>query len=141
MPHPSSSRRFFTVKQYLTFVNGAPFQPAIATGLRLPDAFYLGIASTLQRKRDILIDGLTGAGLEVFTPGGTYFVLADTSPLGYEDATQLSRELGEKVGVVGVPVTAFVSPQHAPNYRSLLRFAFCKRDDVLTEAASRLSRL
>ena len=138
---PELITAILTVKQYLTFVNGAPFQPAIATGLRLPDAFYLGIASTLQRKRDILIDGLTGAGLEVFTPGGTYFVLADTSPLGYEDATQLSRELGEKVGVVGVPVTAFVSPQHAPDYRSLLRFAFCKRDDVLTEAASRLSRL
>ncbi|MFT3942532.1 MAG: aminotransferase class I/II-fold pyridoxal phosphate-dependent enzyme [Ancrocorticia sp.] len=130
-----------TVKQYLTFVNGAPFQPAIATGLRLPDSFYQGIAATLQRKRDILVEGLTHAGLEVFTPSGTYFVLADTRPIGYDDATQLSRELGEKVGVVGVPVTAFVSSENAPDYRSLLRFAFCKRDAILTKAAARLSQL
>lgn len=130
-----------TVKQYLTFVNGAPFQPAIARGLRLPDTFYRDIASTLQHKRDILVEGLSDAGLEVYSPSGTYFVLANTTPVGYDDATGLSRELGEKVGVVGVPVTAFVSSGHAAHYRSLLRFAFCKREDVLIEAASRLRHL
>ncbi len=130
-----------TVKQYLTFVNGAPFQPAVATGLRLPDTFYRDIAATLQRKRDILVGGLRDAGLDVYSPSGTYFVVADTRPVGYDDATQLSRELGQKVGVVGVPVTAFVSREHAQDYRSLLRFAFCKREDILVEAASRLRRL
>lgn len=130
-----------TVKQYLTFVNGAPFQPAIAAGLRLGDDFYTGIASTLQRKRDILVDGLEQAGLRVFSPKGTYFVLADTASVGYEDAAELARALPATVGVAGVPVAAFVQPGHDEAYRSLLRFAFCKREDVLREAASRLARL
>ncbi|GAA2184092.1 pyridoxal phosphate-dependent aminotransferase [Brooklawnia cerclae] len=130
-----------TVKQYLTFVNGAPFQPAIAAGLRLGDDFYTGIASVLRRKRDILVDGLQQAGFRTFSPKGAYYVLADTSSVGYEDATELSRELPRKVGVAGVPASAFAKPEHAEAYRSLLRFAFCKREDVLREAASRLTRL
>lgn len=130
-----------TVKQYLTFVNGAPFQPAIATGLRLGDDFYASIASNLQRKRTILIDGLQQAGFQVFSPAGAYYVLVDTAAVGFEDATQLARRLPELVGVVGVPVSAFVQPEHVAQYRSLLRFAFCKREDVLREAASRLAGL
>ncbi|WP_341727942.1 aminotransferase class I/II-fold pyridoxal phosphate-dependent enzyme [Brooklawnia sp.] len=130
-----------TVKQYLTYVNGAPFQPAIATGLRLPDEFYAGIAATLQHKRDLLVDALQQAGFRVFSPKGTYFVLADTAPLGYPDATELSRRMPSTVGVVGVPATAFVRPEHAADYRSLLRFTFCKREDVIREGAARLEKL
>ena len=129
------------VQQYLTFANGAPFQPAIATGLRLGDDFYTGIAAGLQRKRDILVAGLRQAGFEVFSPQATYFVLADAAPIGHPDATALSRTLPGEVGVVGVPVSAFVQPEHQAGYRSLLRFAFCKREDVLREAAARLARL
>lgn len=130
-----------TVKQYLTFVNGAPFQPAIAKGLGLDDHFYASVATSLQRKRDILVAGLTAAGFAVARPAATYFVVADATPLGFEDAEALSRKLPELVGVVGIPVAAFSTAAHRDTYRSLIRFAFCKKDDILSEAASRLATL
>lgn len=136
---PEVITAILSVKQYLTFVNGAPFQPAIAAGLRLGDDFYTGIARTLERKRDILSEGLTEAGLTVLRPKGAYYVLADTRSIGVEDALRLARELPERVGVAGVPVAAFVRPDHVDGVRSLIRFAFCKREEVLREAAGRLA--
>ncbi len=129
------------VKQYLTFVNGAPFQPAIATGLGLPDAVFADAAATLGEKRDLLAAGLTAAGFAVSLPRAGYFIVADAAPLGYRDGAVLCRELPERAGVVGVPVSAFVHPDRQDAYRSLVRFAFCKRHDVLEEASERLSRL
>ena len=129
------------VKQYLTFVNGAPFQPAIATGLGLPDAVFTDAAATLRDKRDLLATGLEAAGFTVSLPDAGYFVVADAAPLGYSDGAVLCRELPERAGVVGVPVSAFVHPDRQDAYRSLVRFAFCKRHDVLEEASARLSRL
>jgi N-succinyldiaminopimelate aminotransferase len=130
-----------TVKQYLTFVNGAPFQPAIATGLRLPDAVFTGIAADLGAKQELLATGLADAGFGVLRPDAGYFVIADAAPLGHDDARALCLELPRLVGVVGVPVSAFVRPDHVDGYRSLIRFAFCKRRSVLEEAVSRLAGL
>ncbi|MGN7190073.1 MULTISPECIES: aminotransferase class I/II-fold pyridoxal phosphate-dependent enzyme [unclassified Curtobacterium] len=130
-----------SVKQYLTFVNGAPFQPAVATGLRLPDAVFAGIAAELAAKHQLLAGGLRAAGFEVLEPDGGYFVLADAAPLGFTDARELCLRLPELAGVVGVPVSAFVRPDHAAGYRSLVRFAFCKRRSVLDEAVARLGAL
>ncbi|MBF4589906.1 aminotransferase class I/II-fold pyridoxal phosphate-dependent enzyme [Curtobacterium sp. VKM Ac-1395] len=130
-----------TVKQYLTFVNGAPFQPAVAAGLRLPDTVFAGIAADLAAKHAVLAAGLTAAGFGVHRPDGGYFVIADTAPLGYEDARAFCLELPHLAGVVGVPVSAFVRPDHAAGYRSLVRFAFCKKRSVLEDAASRLATL
>ncbi|PZE66984.1 aminotransferase class I/II-fold pyridoxal phosphate-dependent enzyme [Curtobacterium sp. MCBD17_021] len=128
-----------TVKQYLTFVNGAPFQPAVATGLRLPDAVFTGIATELGAKQEILATGLAEAGFGVLRPDAGYFVIADAAPLGHDDARALCLELPRLAGVVGVPVSAFVRPEHVAGYRSLIRFAFCKRRTVLEEAVSRLA--
>ena len=129
------------VKQYLTYVNGAPFQPAIALGLGLPDAFFADAAAALRAKRDVLAAGLEAAGFAVSLPRAGYFVVADAAPLGYADGTVLCRELPDRAGVVGVPVTAFVHPDRRGAYASLVRFAFCKRREVLDEAAARLTRL
>jgi N-succinyldiaminopimelate aminotransferase len=129
------------VKQFLTYVNGAPFQPAVAAGLRLPDSVFTDAAATLGAKRDVLAAGLRDAGFEVTLPDATYFVIADAAPLGYDDARALCLDLPRLAGVVGVPVSAFVRPDHAAGYRSLVRFAFCKRRSVLDEAASRLAAL
>jgi N-succinyldiaminopimelate aminotransferase len=129
------------VKQFLTYVNGAPFQPAVATGLRLPDEFFTGIATTLERKRDLLIDGLRAAGMAVSVPAGTYFTLADASPLGATDAHEFCRELPIRAGVVGIPLTAFVAESRRADYGSLVRFAACKRVEVLAEASRRLGAL
>ena len=130
-----------TVKQFLTYVNGAPFQPAIATGLALPDDFYEGVASTLRQKRDVLSAGLAKAGFEVFDSSGTYFVVADAAPLGFDSAVELCRQLPELAGVVAVPISAFCHENLAGEYASLVRFAFCKKFDVLELAAKQLSRL
>ena len=128
-----------TVKQFLTYVNGSPFQPAIAQGLRLPGTFFTGIADALQAKRDLLAAGLSAAGFEVSLPRGGYFVVADAAPIGITDAAQFCRELPALAGVVAIPVSAFASADRAHEYSSLVRFAACKRVDVLEEAMSRLS--
>jgi N-succinyldiaminopimelate aminotransferase len=126
-------------KQFLTYVSGAPFQPAIATALALPDDFYTGLAADLQRKRDLLCAGLEAAGLAVFRPSGTYFVITDVTPLGFTDGADLAWSLPERIGVAAVPVSVFCADPGLG--ATLVRFAFCKRAEVLTEAATRLAGL
>ena len=129
------------VKQFLTYVNAAPFQPAIAVGLGLPDAFFSAAANVLEKKRDILSLGLTAAGFEVNESHGSYFVVADAAPLGFTDAAALCRQLPSLAGVVAVPISAFVSDANKRDYASLVRFAFCKRVDVLERASAQLATL
>lgn len=128
-----------SVKQFLTFVGSGPMQPAVAAALALPDEFYDGLRTRLQDGRDLLVSGLAKAGFDVHVPDGGYFVLADAAPLGFADGYDLCLRLPELAGVVGVPVTPFcVDP--GP-FRSLVRFAFCKRPEVLEQAAEGLARL
>jgi N-succinyldiaminopimelate aminotransferase len=126
-------------KQFLTYVSGAPFQPAIANALALPDAFYTDLAASLQRKRDLLSDGLRAAGFTVFDSAGTYFVVTDAAPLGVSDGAEFCWRLPELVGVAAVPVSVFCADPELG--RTLVRFAFCKRDEVLDSAVDRLSGL
>jgi len=130
-----------TVKQFLTYVSGAPFQPAIAAGLRLPDAFFTGIADEMRRKKDMLGAGLRAAGLAVSEPRGSYFTVADAASLGAADADEFCRGPLAEAGVVAIPITAFVSPARRDEYRTLVRFAACKRVEVLDEAVARLATL
>ncbi|GAA1206658.1 aminotransferase class I/II-fold pyridoxal phosphate-dependent enzyme [Rhodoglobus aureus] len=127
------------VKQYLTYVNGAPLQHGIAVGLGLPDDYFTGLADGLARKRDTLGAGLRNAGFDVTTPQAGYFIIADAAPLGVTDAAEFCRTLPDLAGVVGIPVTAFVHPGNHGDYNTLIRFAFCKRTDVLDRAAAQLS--
>lgn len=128
-----------TVKQYLTYVNGSPFQPAVAVGLRLPDSYFADAAALLAHKHAILGDGLRAAGFTVIPPQGGYFTVADATDLGGADAADFCRALPERAGVVAIPLTAFVADAHRDQYAGLVRFAACKRVDVLEEAAARLS--
>jgi len=127
-----------TAKQFLTFVNGGPFQPAMAAGLALPDDYFQALASTLQRARDHLAAGLTDAGFETFVPEATYFTTVDirsVDPAG--DGMAFCRALPQRCGVVAVPNEVFyMRPEHG---RHLVRFACCKRLDVIDEAARRLA--
>ncbi len=132
-------RAVLLAKQFLTFVSGAPFQPAIAEGLHLPDSYFAQLRAQLQGKRDRLTAGLRGVGFEVFPPRGTYFVTADVKPLGYDDGLTFCRDLPHRCGVVAIPNSVFYDDKDAG--RSLVRFAFCKRDDVLDEAVTRLAKL
>ncbi len=126
-------------KQFLTFVNGAPFQHAIAVGLRLGDDYFDGLRANLMARRDQLSDGLAAAGFEVYRPAGTYFVTADVRPLGFDDGMALCRRLPELCGVVAVPSVVFYDNEDEG--RHLVRFAFCKRPEVLDEAVERLAKL
>ena len=128
-----------TVKQYLTYVGGAPFQPAIAHALGLPDAYFAEFRAGMEAKRDRLCAGLRAAGLGVSEPAGTYFVTADIRPLGFDDGHEFCLQLPERAGVVAVPTQVFYDDKEAG--RPLVRFAFCKRDEVIDEAASRLANL
>jgi N-succinyldiaminopimelate aminotransferase len=138
---PTLVTAVLAVKQFLTYVNAGPFQPAIAAGLRLPDEHFRGIAADLANKRDVLSAGLRAAGFGVFPSDGTYFVVADAAPLGYPDAVELCRRLPELAGVVAVPLSAFCTPEYSARTSSLVRFAFCKRVEVLERAAAQLAAL
>lgn len=130
-----------TVKQFLSYSSGTPFQGAVAAGLALPDAFFTGIADTLKQKRDILAAGLRAAGLGVYIPQGTYFINVDTAPLGISNSVDLARRLPGLVGVAAIPVPVFCHPEGAERTRSLLRFAFGKKTGLLEDAAARLATL
>ncbi len=128
-----------TAKQFLTYVNGAPFQHAIVTALELPDDYYTEFAADLAGRRDLLMAGLTDAGFEVFAPRGTYFVTADIRPLGATDGLAFCRALPKRCGVVAVPNVVFYDDMVAG--APLVRFTFCKQRSVLEDAVARLTNL
>ena len=128
-----------TAKQFLTYVNGAPFQYAIADGLGLPDERFAAFAADLARRRDQLCAGLAAAGFTVFPSAGTYFVTTDIRALGEDDGLAFCRALPERCGVVAVPNVVFYDDKDGGP--PLVRFAFCKRPEVLDEAIRRLATL
>ncbi len=125
------------VKQWLTYVNGAPFQGAVARGLRLDDGFFDGLRATMQRRRDLLAAGLVDAGFTIAPTAGSYFIVANGEPLGLTDAAASARALAVDPGVVAIPLSAFGGAVSA----SALRFAFCKPDAVIAEGVRRLQSL
>lgn len=127
------------VKQYLTYVNGAPFQPALAVGLRLGDDYFVEQRQTLAARRDRLSAGLAAAGFTVSASRGSYFVVADASPLGVENANHYARELTSERGVTAIPLAAFAPRSTDARIHSSLRFAFCKTDAQIDEAVRRLT--
>ncbi len=125
-----------TAKQFLTFVNGGPFQPAVAVGLRLSDDYFEGFRNELAEKRDLLCGGLAAAGFDVLRPEGTYFATADISPLGAEDGIQFCLDLPGRAGVVAVPSAVF--HQDRRDGATQIRFCFAKRTEMLQQAADQL---
>jgi N-succinyldiaminopimelate aminotransferase len=130
-------------KQYLSYVGGAPFQPAVADALNTEDAWVDALRDSLQDRRDRLSRGLAEIGFDVLDSAGTYFLCADPRPLGYDDSTAFCAALPELVGVAAIPMTAFCDPAAGDwdRWNHLVRFTFCKRDDTLDEAIRRLGRL
>jgi N-succinyldiaminopimelate aminotransferase len=145
----SSAAKMFNcaAKQYLSYVGGAPFQPAVALALNTEDEWVAALRNSLQARRDRLAAGLTGIGFAVHDSYGSYFLCADPRPLGYDDSTAFCAALPEKAGVAAIPMSAFCNPAPAHTceqtkvWNHLVRFTFCKRDDTLDEAIRRLSAL
>lgn len=130
-------------KQYLSYVAGAPFQPAVAQALNNEDAWVDALCASFQARRDRLSSALSDIGFDVFDSFGTYFLTVDPRPLGYDDSTSFCAQLPEQVGVAEIPMSAFCDPAaaHAGEWKHLVRFAFCKRDETLDEAIRRLQAL
>ncbi|MFI9590241.1 pyridoxal phosphate-dependent aminotransferase [Nonomuraea sp. NPDC052265] len=136
---PELVRAVSTVKQFLTFTASAPWQLAVAYGLRTELEWVAALRAGLQDKRDRLMDGLAAAGFEVLRPAGTYFVQTDIRPLGFTDGLEFTRRLAELAGVVAIPTQVFY--EHPERGGHFVRFAFCKKEEVIDEAVTRLKRL
>ncbi|MFJ7592729.1 pyridoxal phosphate-dependent aminotransferase [Streptomyces sp. NPDC097617] len=127
-----------SAKQFLTYVASGPFQYAVAEALRLPDTYFTAFREDLRAKRDLLCTGLADAGFGVFRPAGTYFITADIRPLGESDGIAFCRSLPERAGVVAIPNAVFYD--HTEAGTPYVRFAFCKRTEVLMDATERLRK-
>jgi N-succinyldiaminopimelate aminotransferase len=136
---PALSAALRTTKQFLSFSGGTPLQHAIAHALALPDEVYGSSLAMHRRRRDLLHRGLVDLGLPAVLPEGGYFVTADVAPLGFEDGERFCRWAPAAVGVAAVPVSAFVRDPRS--VRSLVRFAFCKQDEVIEEGLVRLAHV
>lgn len=126
-------------KQFLSYVSGAPFQPAIAVALGSGETYFDEFRAGMQAQRDQLCSGLAELGFDVFVPDGTYFATTDIRPLGFDDGMDFCRRLPELAGVVAIPHQVFYDDVEAG--RPLVRWAFCKRPEVIAEALTRLARL
>jgi N-succinyldiaminopimelate aminotransferase len=128
-----------TTKQFMTFVASGPFQYAVAEALSLPDSYYEDLRIDLKAKRDLLGAGLRDIGFGVYQPEGTYFITTDIAPLGEKDGIEFCLGLPARAGVVAIPTVLFYDNKEAG--RTKVRFAFCKRPEVLEEAMKRLAVL
>ena len=131
--------RVRAAKQFLTFATGTPFQHAVAAALDAGERLVAPLRASLHERRDLLCDGLESLGLTVHRPAATYFATTDIASIGEDDALAFCRELPERCGVVAVPSSVFYRDP-APG-KTLVRWAFCKRPEVLREALGRLKVL
>jgi N-succinyldiaminopimelate aminotransferase len=129
-----------TTKQFLTYVCSGPFQYAVAEAFNLPDSYFTEMAADLKARRDLMAAGLRDIGFGVYQPDGTYFITTDIAPLGETDAMDFCLSLPDRAGVVAIPSAVFYD-DHPDEGKTMVRFAFCKRQEVLEEALARLSKI
>jgi N-succinyldiaminopimelate aminotransferase len=115
----------------------------VAYALDNEDAWVESLRQSLEAKRDKLSAALTDIGFEVHDSAGTYFLCADPRPLGFADSASFCAELPHRSGVAAIPMSAFCDPNpaHVDEWKHLVRFAFCKRQETLDEAIRRLDTL
>ena len=131
-------RAIRSVRQHLSFVSGGPFQYAIAHGLRMPDSYFDSFRHGLQAQRDLFTAGVRELGFTATESEGTYFLTTDLGPLSdYPDALAAARDLPRRAGVVAIPQQELCDDKAVG--AQALRWAYCKRPEVLSEALERLS--
>ncbi|MCA9836201.1 MAG: aminotransferase class I/II-fold pyridoxal phosphate-dependent enzyme [Trueperaceae bacterium] len=131
--------------QWIPFTVATPLQLASAVALKQAhqpgDSYFADLAQQFQNKRDILLQGLKDTPFKPLVPKGSYFIVADSSELGYKDDLELCYDLPKRIGVVAIPPSAFYAPEHKHLAKHLVRFAFCKTDEALHEASQRFKNL
>jgi aspartate/methionine/tyrosine aminotransferase len=136
---PELTRAIVQAHQFITFSGSAPLQEAAITALEINDPYYTELSAMYQKKRDLLVAALQAAGLRPILPGGTYFIMVDIGHLDFPNDVSFCRHLTTQLGVAAIPPSAFY---HNPaDGARLSRFAFCKREETLVEAARRLMQL
>jgi N-succinyldiaminopimelate aminotransferase len=125
--------------QFVTFCTATPLQHAMASALTAADSYFEEFRKAYSERRRVLVGYLEKAGFRVKRPAGTYFVLADFSPFGFDDDFEFCRFLMKEVKVAAIPVSSFYNERSGG--RSLVRFAFCKKLEFLEEGGARLLRL
>lgn len=136
---PALTRAVRMSHQFITFCGQGPFQEAMAWAMGMPDEYYVNLRESYARKRALLSEGLSACGLEVLRPQGTYYVLADVKTLGYSDDLEFCRALPETAGVAAIPCSVFWNRRRSG--RTLVRFCFCKKEEVLAEAVERMKKV
>ena len=136
---PELSNAIRNAHQFLTFCAATPLQVAAATCLRAPEDYFGTYTNEYRERRDLLVSGLQNVGFKVTSPQGTYFILADHTPFGFEDDLAFCMHLVKTCGVVGIPPSAFYSKSNEG--MGLVRFAFCKGIETLNTAVERLKGL
>lgn len=127
-------------KQYMSYTAGTPLQLGVAHALRYEGEWISSLRGEMQARRDQLMDILTGVGFDLAVAQGTYFLTADPRPLGVTDAASWCLALPERTGVAAVPFAPFTDA-YSGEWSHLVRFAFCKRPEILDEAGRRLRTL
>jgi aspartate/methionine/tyrosine aminotransferase len=136
---PAITNAIRKVHDFLTVGAPAPLQEAGAAALALPASYYQDLAEGYRGRRDRLIPALTEAGFRCFQPRGAYYVMTDISGFGYPDDLAFTRYLVKEIGVAAVPGSSFYrDPRDGAQQ---VRFAFCKKEETLVEAARRLRKL
>jgi aspartate/methionine/tyrosine aminotransferase len=129
--------------QWIPFAVATPLQIATAECLRVAETntYYQDLQRMYYNKMSILLTGLQDSPFRAMTPEGSYFIMADSSSLGYQDDIVLCDELPKKIGVAAIPPSAFYSPEHKHLAKHLVRFTFCKTDEALQESVRRLKTI
>ncbi|MCH2146927.1 MAG: aminotransferase class I/II-fold pyridoxal phosphate-dependent enzyme, partial [Phycisphaerales bacterium] len=136
-PHLTEGIR--NAHQFLTFCAATPLQVAAAEALLAPDAYFKEYTAEYTERRNVLVEGLSVAGFRVEPPAGTYFVLANHTPFGFDDDVAFCHHLAQSCKVVGIPPTAFYAQSN--DGQQYVRFAFCKGVETLKNAVERLQTL
>jgi aspartate/methionine/tyrosine aminotransferase len=136
---PALTQGVRAAHQFVTFATATPLQHGAAAALRAPQSFYQELTTAYRQRRDVLIDGLSGLGFEVFAPEGTYFVLADHTGFGFADDVAFARHMVADIGVAVIPPSAFYHRRE--DGKSLVRFAFCKDEETIERALERMTKL
>ena len=127
------------VHDFLTVGAAAPLQAAGAYALSLPAEYYDKLQTEYQARRDVLLPVLQDAGFSTFVPDGAYYIMTDIKAFGFSDDVEFTKHLIREIGVACVPGSSFYSVSN--HGKQQVRFCFCKKDETLSRAAERLSKL
>ncbi len=139
--NPSLIEGVMRAHQFVTFSVHYPSQEAMAYALDLPSTYYQDFRAMYESKRQYMLKALASGGLSCFAPEGTYFVMADFSPVFQGTSLAFTEYLIAEIGIAGIPPDTFYGREHASLGNNYIRFAFCKSDALLQQAAMRLAQL